>query len=114
MERAGWIYQPKSDLQHAHPELVGTALVLRTPRHSYVHRRYESDELYDRVADPSETDNLIGRADLEETAAGLRSQLFGWLADTSDVIGWDADPRFPEIPHGWRDPPSPVAFGERG
>ena len=29
--------------------------------------------------------------------------LLRWLADTSDVIPWNADPRFPEIPHGWRD-----------
>ena len=102
-ERGGWIYRPKSDLQHAAPELVGTALGLRTPTHTYVHRRYESDEVYDRVADPSETENLIGRADLAQTATGLREQVLGWLADTSDVIGWEADPRFPEIPHGWRD-----------
>ena len=50
-EAAGWIYQPKADLQRSRPELVGTAMVLRTETHTYVHRRYEGDELYDRIAD---------------------------------------------------------------
>ena len=77
-------------------------MVLRTPRHSYVHRRHESDELYDREADPAEEHNLFDRPDLAEVASGLCEQLFGWLADTSDVIPWEANPRFPDIPHGWR------------
>lgn len=102
LETAGWIYQPKADLQKARPELVGTAMVLRTPTLTYVHRRYESDELYDRVGDPSETTNLIEHPDVTELATSLRSQVLGWLADTSDVIPWDADPRFPKIHHGWR------------
>jgi hypothetical protein len=45
---------------------------------------------------------LIDRADVSELATSLRDTLFGWLADTSDVIPWDADPRFSEVPHGWR------------
>jgi len=102
LETAGWIYQPKADLQHQRPELVGTAMVLRTPSHTYVHRRYEGDELYDRVGDPDEADNLIDRAELAPLAAELREELFGWLADTSDVIPWEPNPRFPDIPHGFR------------
>jgi arylsulfatase A-like enzyme len=102
LETAGWIYEPKAALQRTRPELVGTAMVVRTPEHTYVHRRYESDELYDRRNDPSETVNLIDRAETNELAASLRDTLFGWLADTSDVIPWNADPRFPEIPQGWR------------
>ena len=101
-ERAGWIYQPKSDLQRSRPELVGTAMVLRTEIHTYVHRRYEGDELYDRIADPAETTNLIDRPELVATAGELRDLLLGWLADTSDVIPWQPDPRFPEVPQGWR------------
>jgi arylsulfatase A-like enzyme len=101
-ESAGWIYAPKAQLQHDRPELVGTAMVLRTPDHTYVHRRYEGDELYDRRADPAEEDNVIDRPDSGDIAASLRGQLLGWLADTSDVTPWQADPRGPEIPHGWR------------
>jgi arylsulfatase A-like enzyme len=102
LERAAWIYQPKADLQHSRPELVGTAMVLRTSTHAFVHRRYEGEELYDRRADPAETTNLIADPGLAELAGALRSQLLGWLADTTDVIPWEPNPRFPEIPHGWR------------
>lgn len=105
LEKAGWIYETKSRLQIDRPELVGTAMVLRTPAHTYVHRRYENDEIYDRGTDPAETHNLIGQPEWDGTAAALRHEIFGWLADTTDVIPWHADPRFPEIPHGWRDPP---------
>lgn len=102
LEQAGWIYAPKADLQRARPELVGTAYALRTPDHTYLHRRYEGDELYDRQADPDETVNVVDAPDMAATAATLRDQLFGWLADTADVIPWEPDPRFPDIPHGWR------------
>ncbi len=102
MEISAGIYEPKSRLQHEQPELVGTALALRTPTHTYVHRRYENDEFYDRVADPSETVNLLAGGEPPVEAAVLRDLLFGWLADTSDVIPWQSNPRFPKIPHGWR------------
>jgi len=97
------IYEPKSRLQHQQPELVGTALVLRTSTHAYVHRRFEADEFYDRRADPSETVNLLTGHRPPIEADQLRDLLFGWLADTSDVIPWQTDPRFPKIPHGWRN-----------
>jgi arylsulfatase A-like enzyme len=101
-ERAGGVYRAKTDLQHARPELVGTAIALRSPTHTYVYRAYESDELYDRAADPSETTNLIDRPEHTGVAAELRAAVLDWLVDTSDVIPWDADPRFPEIAHGYR------------
>jgi arylsulfatase A-like enzyme len=98
------IYEPKSRLQHERPELVGTAMALRTPTHTYVHRRYESDEFYDRVADPAETANVIGRSEDLDLQRQLLAQLLGWLADTSDVVPWTANPRRPEITQGFRDP----------
>ena len=108
-EGGGWIYKAKSDLQRARPDLVGTSMVLRTTTHTYVYRRYESDELYDRLTDPAETQNLIGRPESIELARTLRERLFGWLADTSDVIPWQSDPRFPETPQGWRQRTSGLA-----
>ncbi len=102
LEWAKWIYEPKARLQHERPELVGTAMVLRTPTHTYVHRRYESDEFYDRAIDPQETTNLIGRPEDCDLQHELLSSLLGWLADTSDVIPWQTHPRRPEIPHGRR------------
>ena len=81
-------------------------MVLRTRTHTYVHRRHGDDECYDRIADPDETTNLLASTDangaIQRTASDLGRELFGWLADTSDVIGWDANPRFPSIPHGFR------------
>jgi len=102
LEQAGFIYEAKARLQRERPELVGTAMSLRTPTHTYVHRRYESDEFYDRVADPDETTNLVGRADDLDVQQELLGLLLGWLADTSDVIPWDANPRRPKIAHGPR------------
>jgi hypothetical protein len=102
LERAGFIYEAKARLQREQPELVGTALSLRTPTHTYVHRRYESDEFYDRLADPDEKRNLIGRTDDLDVQQELLGLLLGWLADTSDVIPWESDPRRPEIVHGPR------------
>ena len=101
-ETAGFIYEAKARLQHERPDLVGTTISLRTPTHTYVHRRYESDEFYDRVTDPHERRNLIGRPEDLELQQGLRDLLFGWLADTSDVIPWQSHPRRPPIVHGFR------------
>jgi arylsulfatase A-like enzyme len=103
LERATGEYQAKSDLQHEQPELVGKATALRTRAWTFVHRLYESDELYDRRADPQETTNLIDAPDHASTAAELRGQLLDWLVRTSDVIPWDPDPRFAKIPHGHRE-----------
>lgn len=97
------IYEPKSRLQREQPALVGTAIVIRTTTHTYVHRRYESDEFYDRRVDPDEINNLLDDRELPSLAVELRELLFGWFIDTSDVIPWSSNPRFPKIPHGWRD-----------
>ena len=102
LERASWIYQPKGDLQHDRPDLVGTAIALRTPDHTYVLRRHERDEFYDRSVDPQEVDNRIDDPACAVRIEELRSHLLGWLADTSDVIPWTPNPRFPEVPHGYR------------
>ena len=102
LERPAWIYEPKGRLQHERPDLVGTATAIRTPGHTYVHRRHEADELYDRVADPDEIVNRIDDPALADVQADLRSRLLDWFADTSDVIPWESNPRFPEIHHGWR------------
>jgi len=101
-ETAGFIYAAKTRLQRERPELVGTAMSLRTSSHTYIHRRYESDEFYDRIADPNEVTNLIGRPQDLELQHELLQLLLGWLADTSDVIPWQANPRRPEIVHGFR------------
>ncbi len=108
MERAGWVYRHKSEIQHDLPHLVAKAECVRTPEWTYVYRQAESDELYDRRADPDETTNLLasgraGDADVVEVVGALRGRLLDWLVATSDAFPWEADPRFPDLPHGWRD-----------
>ena len=81
---------------------------MRTPEWTYVYRHEESDELYDRLADPAETTNLLatdraGGDDVIAVVAELRARLLAWMVETSDVFPWEADPRFPDIPHGWRE-----------
>ncbi|MEZ5556995.1 MAG: sulfatase-like hydrolase/transferase [Pseudomonadales bacterium] len=111
LERPAGEYALKGRLQHEQPELVGKAFCLRNQAWSYVWRQYEGEELYDRATDPDETRNLLaerpGDAAAEAAVAGLRQQLLAWLADTSDVIPWQPDPRFPEIPNGQHQPFEP-------
>ena len=98
-------YAVKTALQHERPELVGKAVSLRTPEHTYVYRLYESDELYDRAGDPGETRNLIDTPEGAAIARELRERTLCWLLETSDVIAWERDPRFPKVPSGEHDPP---------
>jgi hypothetical protein len=75
---------------------LGKAVSVRTRQWTYIYRRRESDELYDRLADPRETVNLIGDAKHSEIERQLRNKILEWLVDTSDVIPWEEDPRFPD------------------
>lgn len=86
-------YRLKSSLQQERPELVGRAVCVRTPEWTHVHRLYESDELYDRRADPRETTNLVDQPQHAEVCRDLRAELLDWLVATSDVIRSERDPR---------------------
>jgi arylsulfatase A-like enzyme len=87
-------YDLKTTLLHEHPELVGRAVAMRTDRWTYVYRSCEDDELYDRVADPSETTNLADHPERRAVVADLRDRMLRWLVETSDVIPLDErDPR---------------------
>jgi arylsulfatase A-like enzyme len=95
-------YEAKARLQRERPELVGSAVALRTATHTYVHRQEESGELYDRKADPEEIVNVIGDPAHAVVQLSLERTLTRWLVETGDVIGWDPDPRFPSVPDGYR------------
>ena len=77
-------------------------MAVRTPTYTYVHRQEESAELYDRIADPDETHNVVEDPNLTDTVRGLQATLMRWLVETSDVIPWQRDPRFPQGPNGYR------------
>ena len=104
LEQSQGEYYLKSRLQHERPETVGKAVSVRTREHTFVYRLLEDDELYDRNEDPMETTNLIDAPEYAIIANSMRNRVLDWLLDTSDVMPWDPDPRFPKIPNGQHTP----------
>lgn len=94
---ANYPYDVKTSLLHDEPELVGRAVAIRTSEWSFVHRQCESDELYDRARDPSETTNVIDQPEHVAVVAGLRARLLDWLVETTDVIPLDRNPRMEPV-----------------
>ena len=94
LERAPFPYDLKAAIQHQDPVFAGKVVSMRTRDWTYIHRLYEGNELYDRVRDPHELHNRSGEASLEKLERELRDRVLDWMLATSDVIPWDADPRF--------------------
>jgi arylsulfatase A-like enzyme len=86
-------YDLKHALEAEVPVTAGKVAAIRTAEWTYVHRVLEGPELYDRVADPSETSNLASDPAHASVLASLREQLLTWMVDTADVRG-PVDPRF--------------------
>ncbi|MCB1646880.1 MAG: sulfatase-like hydrolase/transferase [Pseudomonadales bacterium] len=100
LEQPGGAYRKKGELQHEKPEVVGKTICARNHDYTYVYRLYESDELYDRRADPQETCNLLTATPDHPQALEMKAAMMDWMVRCSDVIPWQSDPRFPKIPHG--------------
>jgi arylsulfatase A-like enzyme len=96
-ETAGFPYDLKAAVQNEQPITNGRVTTIRTDRYTYCHRLYEADELYDRVADPSECVNLAADPKYATTVSELRSQLLDWMTTTVDVIPWEQDARFDTV-----------------
>lgn len=94
---ADYPYDLKTSLMRDEPELVSRSVAVRTADWTYVYRSGESDELYDRRTDPTEIDNVVGRAEHTSVRAELRDRILTWLVDTSDVIPVDRDPRMEPV-----------------
>jgi len=94
VERARFPYDVKARVQAEDVRNVGRAIAIRTPEWTYVHRSYDCCELYDRQSDPRETQNRIDDPACRERVTELRSTLLDFLVSSSDVIPWEADPRF--------------------
>jgi arylsulfatase A-like enzyme len=88
-------YAAKAAIQQRDPLTVGKAVAMRTREWTFVHRLYESDELYDRVTDAGELVNLSGRPEVAAVEHELRGRVLDWLLSTGDVVPWTPDPRFP-------------------
>lgn len=93
-EPYGFPYDLKHALEVERPELVGKVVAMRTPDWTYVSRRHDDDELYDRRADPTERVNLVAQPERAATVAELRGRMLEWLVETSDVLPPEGDPRF--------------------
>ena len=86
---------------------VGKAQCIRTQKWSFIRRQNEQNELYDREKDPQEKINLLATSqkddtDIQEVAEDLQGRILEWLVQTSDVIPWHPDNRFPSLVNGWR------------
>jgi choline-sulfatase len=102
----GGLYRYKSQLPAQHPELVARAASVRTQRHTYIHRPQGVSELYDRIADPGETRNLIGTRAVAKDQAALEDRLLNWYINTSGV---PLDTRNSRDVPAFNPPQAPVA-----
>ena len=89
----GPLYGKKHDLQNDHPEMVSRCASIRTRQHTYVARPGGQSELYDRLADPLETVNLIDDRAHQSAREGLQTRLVNWYIDTTGVPPMDKDGR---------------------
>lgn len=87
------LYWPRVSLQCQEGPEHTKATMCRTERYKYVRRLYETDELYDLRADPSELDNRIDDPALAEILAGLKERMLTFYQETCDVVPFDADHR---------------------
>lgn len=97
LELSGFPYEIKSQLQHNQTTLVGMATSMRSKEWTYVYRIYEADELYSRVDDPGERNNLAELPEYQDIKAELKGEMMRWIVSTSDVIPWYMDERTPEV-----------------
>ncbi len=86
-------YWPKLELQQIAPESVCRTLTVRSATHKLIYRLGDTSELYDLVADPLETDNLIDMDDCADVQRQLQQALLDKLMVTSDVTPFSEDPR---------------------
>ncbi len=73
-----------------------TVLGIRTERYKYLHYHgiWDTDELYDIIADPKEMHNLIDQPGFTDLVKDLRSRLYRMMQETGGRISptWQASP----------------------
>ncbi len=72
--------------EHAFPQ-TPTTFGVRTDRYKFIryHGLWDTDELYDVKADPSEMNNLINDPVQKDTVRDLKDRLFTWLEKTEGL-----------------------------
>lgn len=86
-------YWPRVSLQVGSGPKHTKAAMCRTHDFKYVHRLYESDELYDLLADPKELQNRIADPTLTGERIRLHDRMLRWYQETCDVVPHDTDRR---------------------
>jgi arylsulfatase A-like enzyme len=89
----GGLYWPRASLQHSEGPEHTKATMCRTKSWKYVHRLYESDELYDLRSDPQELHNLVTDPTLTPILNELKDRLLRFYLETSDVVPMKTDKR---------------------
>ena len=87
------LYWPRVGLQQSEGPEHTKAVMVRTGTHKYVRRLYESDELYDLVADPGEMHNRIADPALREVLGQLKERMLTFFLETGDVVPQQPDAR---------------------
>jgi arylsulfatase A-like enzyme len=87
------LYWPRTSVQKTNDLAHGKAIMCRTARYKYVYRMTEADEFYDLEQDPNECRNLIWEPACAELIAQCRERVLDFLAETSDIVPWEIDPR---------------------
>nr|MDO8117969.1 sulfatase-like hydrolase/transferase [Candidatus Sigynarchaeota archaeon] len=88
------LYYPRISLQITdEAPYHGKATMIRTEAHKYVHRLYESDELYDLREDPSETRNVVGDPSYKDVLHELQARMLAWYQETCDWVPDTTDAR---------------------
>ena len=89
------LYWPRLSwqIQDDGPEHTKAAMC-RTKDFKYVHRLYESDELYDLRKDPQELRNVADDPNYREILHQLKERLLRFWLETSDVVPHDIDRRW--------------------
>ncbi len=88
-----WHYWPRRSLQAREGPEHTKATMCRTERYKYVHRLYETDELYDLENDPSETRNRIHDPQYSDILATMKDRIMKFYLETSDVVPYQLDER---------------------
>lgn len=87
------LYWPRISLQVGDGPEHTKAAMCRTLDYKYVHRLYESDELYDLHADPGEQHNLIDSPDHQGIVRRMSHRLLMWYQETADSVPHTPDRR---------------------
>lgn len=87
------LYSPRRMAQQSEGPEHTKATMCRTDRYKYVHRLYETDELYDLTSDPGEQVNRIDDPALAAVRDQLKDRLMQFYLETSDVVPHQSDRR---------------------